>query len=97
MQQKDSNQIMRDFKSLQSRQLLAIGVALLLLLLLVLLYKHPGIFGEFSKKTIVTAQGIIIAAFIGFSVYNWRCPSCNKYLSADINRRICKKCGSRLQ
>jgi rRNA maturation endonuclease Nob1 len=40
---------------------------------------------------------VVIIAFIGFSAFNWRCPSCKRYLGADINRHMCKKCGTRLR
>jgi hypothetical protein len=88
---------MRDFKLRQSRQSLAIGVTLLLLLFLALIYKRPALLGEFSRNTIVAAQILLIAAFIGFSAFNWRCPSCKKYLGNNIIRRICKHCRTRLQ
>ncbi len=97
MQKRDNNQIMQDFRLLQSRQLLAMALTLFLLLFLVLIYKRTDIFGEFSKNNIVALQIILIGVFIGFSAINWRCPSCNKYLGGDINKRICKKCGIRLQ
>ena len=88
---------MQDFRLRQSRQLLAMALTLFLLLFLVLIYKRSDIFGEFSKNNIVASQIILIGVFIGFSAINWRCPSCNKYLGGDINKRICKKCGIRLQ
>jgi Na+/citrate or Na+/malate symporter len=97
MQKRDNNQIMQDFRLRQSRQLLAMALTLFLLLFLVLIYKRTDIFGEFSKNNIVALQIILIGVFIGFSAINWRCPSCNKYLGGDINKRICKKCGIRLQ
>jgi hypothetical protein len=97
MQKKENNQTMQDFRLRQSRQLLAMALTLFLLLFLVLVYKRTDIFGEFSKNNIVASQIILIGVFIGFSVINWRCPSCNKYLGSDINKRICKKCGIRLQ
>lgn len=97
MQKRDNNQIMQDFRLRQSRQLLAMALTLFLLLFLVLIYKRTDIFGEFSKNNIFASQIILIAVFIGFSVFNWRCPSCSKYLGSDINRRICKKCGIRLR
>jgi hypothetical protein len=97
MQKRDNNKIMQAFQLRQSRQLLAMGLTLFLLLLLVLIYKRSDIFGEFSKNNIITAQIILITVFVGFSFFNWRCPSCNKYLGSDINKRICKKCGIRLQ
>jgi hypothetical protein len=96
-QNKEDKQIIEDFRVRQSRQFLAIAATLLLLVLLTLIYKHPEILGEFSRNTIFTAQLLVIAAFIGISALNWRCPACNKYLGKDINRHICKKCGKRLR
>jgi len=97
MQKRDNNQIMQDFRLRLNRQLLAMALTLFLLLFLVLIYKRIDIFGEFSKNNIIALQIILIGVFIGFSAINWRCPSCNKYLGGDINKRICKKCGIRLQ
>lgn len=97
MQKKDNKQIMLDFRLRLRLQILAIVVILLLLLFLALLYKCPAFFGEFSKNTISAAQIVLIAAFIGFSAFNWRCPSCKKYLGTNISRRVCKQCGTRLQ
>ena len=93
----DNKVIMENFRMRQNRQYLALAIALLLLVFSVLLYRRSDIFGEISKQTIFTAQIIIIAAFIVFSIVNWRCPACNRYLGADIYREICKKCGTRLR
>jgi hypothetical protein len=97
MQKRDDLQIKRDFRLRQSRQLLAIAVALLGMVILALVYKRHDLFGEFPKSTIFGSQLVVIALFAGFTAVNWRCPSCKKYLGHDINRRICKKCGVRLQ
>lgn len=97
MTQKSNEKIIRDFRLRQNRQLLAIAVTLVLLLLPVLLHKRPDFFGEISRDIIFAAQVVLIAAFIGFSVFNWRCPLCKKYLGSDINRRICRQCGTRLR
>jgi hypothetical protein len=97
IQERDNKRIAQDFGLRKGRQLLAIAATLVLLLFLVLLHKHPDLIGEFSKNTIFAAQIVLIAAFIGFSAFNWRCPLCRKYLGSDISRRICKHCGTRLQ
>ncbi len=94
--EKDAEQIMRDFRLRQNRQFLAIGLALFFLLLLVLIHSRTDLFGEISKGIIFGAQSLVIAAFIGFSAFNWRCPSCRKYLGIDIGRRACKYCRTRL-
>lgn len=94
---KDGRQIMQEFGVRWGRQLLAIGVALFLVFFLAVLYNRPTVLREFSKNTLFGLQVIVIAAFVGFSSLNWRCPSCNKYLGNDMNRRVCRKCGSRLR
>ena len=88
---------MQEFGVRRGRQLLAIGVALFLVVFLAVLHNRPTVPGAFSRNTLFGAQVIIIAAFIGFSSLNWRCPSCKKYLGNDMNRRVCRKCGSRLR
>jgi hypothetical protein len=90
-------QIMREFALRQSRQFLAVSVALLLLLFLALLYKRQDLFGELSKDAVFAAEIVIFASFIGFSAFNWRCPTCKRYLGHNINRRMCRKCGTRLR
>jgi hypothetical protein len=97
MQERDNKQIMRDFGLRQGRQLLAIAVTIVLLLFLAWFHKHPDFFGNFSKNIILAAQIVLMAVFIGFSAFNWRCPSCKKYLGTDISRRICKHCGTKLR
>jgi len=94
---KDAQQILREFTARQSRQLIAIAVTMFLVLLFAVLYKRPELFAEFSKSTLFGAQSLVIAAFIGFTSYNWSCPSCGKYLGNDIFRRACKKCGARFR
>jgi hypothetical protein len=96
LQKKDTKQVMQDFRVRQSRQFTAIAVALVILLLLTFIYKRTDFFGDL-KNSVFAAQAVVIAAFIGFSYVNWRCPSCNKYLGSNIHRQTCKKCGSRLR
>ena len=88
---------MSEFALRQARQFLAIGITLVLLLILVMLYKNPDLLGTFTKETIFAFQSIVIAAFIGFSAVNWRCPACGKYLGNNINRHRCKHCETRLR
>jgi hypothetical protein len=97
MKERDDEHIMLDFGVRRGRQHLAIAATLFLLIFLVLLHSRPNLLGELSKNTTIAIQLAVIAAFIAFSAYNWRCPSCNKYLGSDINRRRCKRCRTRLQ
>ncbi len=97
MQKRDDSGIMREFKARQSRQIVAIAVAMFLMLLAAVLYKRPDLLGPLSGRTLFGLQAISIAAFLGFTVYNWRCPSCDKYLGSNVHRQRCGKCGTRLQ
>jgi hypothetical protein len=96
MQKKDAQSIIKEFEIRQTRQIIAIAIALFCVLLCAVLYKKP-IFFEFSKSVLVGSQIVIIAGFFGFSVINWRCPACGKSLGSDIHKRGCKKCGVRLK
>jgi hypothetical protein len=97
MQQWDDEKIIHEFRLRQGRQYLAISVTLLLLILLTVIYKRPDLFGEFSREIISITQIVLIAAFVGFSAFNWRCPSCKRYLGNNIGRQRCRRCGTRLQ
>jgi ribosomal protein S27AE len=96
-QKKDPEKIMQEFRQRQSRQIIAIALTLFAMLLCAVIYKRPDIFGEFLKSTLFGAEIVIIASYVVFTSVNWMCPSCGKYLGSDINRRVCKKCGARLQ
>jgi len=97
MKKIDDRQIAREFWLRQGRQFLAIAAALFLVILLAVVYKRHDLFGEYSKDALVAAQLAVIAAFIGFTAFNWRCPSCKKYLGPDINKRVCRHCKTRLR
>ena len=93
----EKERIMNQYRVRQTRQIIAITAALFLVLLVAVVYKRPDLFGAYSRQSLFAAQAIPIAAFIGFTYRNWRCPVCEKFLSSDINRRRCKKCGAHLQ
>lgn len=97
MQKRDDTQMKREFWLRQGRQFLAIAVALFFVILMAVLYKRNDLPGEFSKNTLVAAQIVVISVFIGYTAYNWRCPSCKKFLGTDINRRSCRHCTTRLR
>ena len=97
MQKKDPNEIKREYRVRQTRQIIAMTVALVLVVLGAVLYKRPDLFGQISKGTLFGMQAVTIAAFLGYTAFNWRCPSCDGYLGGDIYRAQCKKCGAHLQ
>jgi len=97
MSRGNSQKNMQAFIVRRTRQFIAIVAAIIFVLLVAMLYKRSDLFGEFSKNTLAFAQILIILAFINFTAFNWRCPSCKKYMGNDMNPRGCKKCGVRLQ
>lgn len=42
------------------------------------------------------AAVVLILGGLGFSLYNWRCPACNKYLGKAMSPKFCAKCGVEL-
>jgi protein-S-isoprenylcysteine O-methyltransferase Ste14 len=40
---------------------------------------------------------VLVLGAIAFSLWNWRCPACNKYLGKGISPSFCPKCGVPLQ
>ena len=97
MEKRDEKSIMRDFTVRQTRQIIAIAAALFSVLLLAALYKRPDLFGKFSQYSLSVLQVMLVIVFINFTAFNWRCPSCGKYLGSNINRRVCRRCGARLR
>jgi len=97
MQLPDHDLIRKQFWARQLRQFIAFLAAISLMFLLGYLYKYTDMLGDNAKGLTSALLAIIIAAFIGFSAVNWRCPVCEKYLGADINRSVCRKCGTKLQ
>jgi hypothetical protein len=99
--QKDGNEeqdrIVRRYRAVQNRQIIAIALSLFLVLLVAAVHKRPDLFGTYAREALFAAQALIIAAFIGFTAANWRCPACRAFLSSDLYRRRCRKCGAHLQ
>lgn len=88
--------IRAEFARRQGRQSVAVVAATALVVVFAVLYARPGWLGPNSRDTIFAAQAVVIAAFIGFTWHNWRCPACNRRLGGDLDRQACRKCKVRL-
>jgi Na+/citrate or Na+/malate symporter len=53
----------------------------------------PGVPG----LIVVAALLLFIVGAGVFSLGNWRCPACNRYLGQQVNPRFCSNCGVRLR
>lgn len=92
----EAESIRAEFAKRQGRQSVAIAAALLLVVVFAILYARPGWLGPNSRGTIFSAQLVVMAAFVGFTYHNWRCPACNRHLGGDLHRQACGKCRVRL-
>lgn len=97
MESSGSNaEIITEFKKRRTRQIMAIGPIVLAFIALLSVENNPtGIFG-FAPSTILVGAFAVIISVLVFSLLNWRCPSCNKYLGKAINPKFCSKCGTQL-
>lgn len=93
---KRQNDVIAEFKRKRARQISAIVVVIFLLAALLWKTGHPGFLtGVLSKSVATVLEIAVIAGFVLFSGINWRCPACDRSLGADIDRRECRKCGTR--
>ncbi len=97
MEQRDEHRLKQEFQARRTRQVIAVAAAIALIVLVAVLFRRPDLFGGLSKGTIVKVQIVVIILFVNFTSYNWRCPSCRRFLGSDIGRQTCKNCGIRLR
>ena len=85
--------------SIRRRRQLALSVPSILLIVGVLLAGGNRTFSVYGISSAVLAPILLCAilGMVGFSLVNWRCPACNRYLGKQMNPRYCSKCGIPLQ
>lgn len=84
----------REFRTRKKRQIYAVCITLFLMFTGLWKMRHPGLFlGVLSEDTVSVSLIVLIALFVLFSRYNWRCPGCGKYLGSNIQQKRCRKCG----
>ena len=92
-----NGEIIEQFKKKRIRQIMAVGPIILAFIALLSVEGNPtGIFGLPSNIVLGISFALIISVLI-FSLFNWRCPACNKYLGKAINPKFCAKCGVQLR
>ncbi len=82
---------------IRSRQRIAVLLAFLAVALLAVGAKWPIPIFSLSRHWTARLQVLVILVFVNFTAWNWRCPSCRKYLGHDLGRKICAKCGAQLR
>ena len=90
-------EIIADFQKKRTRQILALAPVVFALIGLISVEGKPsGLFG-LSPGMILGISFALITGVLIFSLLNWRCPSCNRYLGKAFNPKFCSKCGVQLR
>jgi hypothetical protein len=86
------------FAARRKRQRIATAPAIVFLVALRFFDKNT------DRSNLVLAGGAVLILFVAylvgvgiFSLRNWRCPACDRYLSSSINPTCCPKCGVELK
>ena len=85
--------------ALKRRRQILLAIPLIPVLIVVLVSRDFGdgvLFGIPSEVWGPVFLVLAIGALL-FSLWNWRCPACEKYLGKAISPRFCPKCGVALQ
>lgn len=89
--------MIEELKQRRKRQWLAAipGIAAVLVVLLATDRTGGTLFG-LSSTTLAVGAGARVVAYVLFSIRNWRCPGCDKYLGKNMNPSFCPSCGVKL-
>ena len=83
-----------EFAKRRRRQLLAVIPFLAIIVLRVALDRdaETSFFG-LPNGVVIGGALVIVLGVVAFSLWNWRCPACSKYLGKGISPSFCSKCG----
>jgi hypothetical protein len=85
-----------DFAARRKRQLLATIPILLVVVALAMADQNSGQLLGFGVAIWGPVALVCILGFTVFTLKNWRCPACDRYLGKGIFPRFCAKCGVQL-
>jgi membrane protein YdbS with pleckstrin-like domain len=99
MSEAERQRIKQEFKRRRTRQLIVIFPVIISLIVICYLRYFMKNRSEYSVVELlaIVIAGVILAVIGVFSLFNWRCPSCNRYLGRSINPRFCPRCGISLR
>ena len=95
----DVVRVHREYAVRRKRQLLATIPVLAILVLFFLVADRDAVEAPFglTKETATFSMVAVIVVVFGFSLWNWRCPACRRYLGKTWNPRFCHGCGAELR
>jgi hypothetical protein len=94
-QQKDD--FKRQFALRRKRQLILAAPIILFMLLMIWTEKGSGSVAGVPAFAFAPVAFVVVLGGVLFSLRNWRCPACNRYLGKGMNPSFCPRCGVALQ
>ncbi len=95
--EEQKSQVIQEFTKRKKRQLyLVLPIVFGAIAALALAERGEISLGAIPAEAIGPVFFGVIAAAVVFSLINWRCPACSKYLGKGIPQ-FCPKCGVKLQ
>ena len=96
LNQNPEEKIKSDFKIRKTRQIIAIFPTIAsMFVILFVADKNPD--KSIMGIPLLPVSVVVVVSVLIFSLWNWRCPSCNRYIGKAINPKFCSKCGIKLQ
>lgn len=87
-----------EFAKRRKRQLLAtLPIVAVFVLAMFMRYGGDVSFLGLPYSVILGVVFALLLGTVAFSLWNWRCPACNRYLGKGISPSFCSKCGVPLQ
>lgn len=88
-------EIKRLFASRRKRQIL-VAIPIVAMIILLALSESKGAVLGVPLRLAGPVFFVCVLGAVAFSLYNWRCPACNKYLGKAIGPKFCARCGVEL-
>ncbi|MGB6640678.1 MAG: hypothetical protein WBG67_07890 [Thermoanaerobaculia bacterium] len=94
--EEQKQQFKSKFSVLRKRQLMAAVPVVAVIAFVALADQTTG--EAFGISPMVWGPAVVIyfVGLIAFSIRNWRCPACDKYLGKGFSPKYCPKCGAPL-
>ncbi|MCP3927219.1 MAG: hypothetical protein GY714_32065 [Desulfobacterales bacterium] len=93
---KSKEDVFLEFKKLRRNQMIATIPMIIAVISLIMPENSAGLFGLSQNLILGISISVIISYFI-FSLFNWKCPLCNRYLGKSWNPKYCQKCGDQFR
>ena len=90
----EAEAVKQEFRRRWIRQLVATVIVFAALLLAGAFTRSAG---ADSREYAPYVASAVVVGLLVFSLVNWRCPACNRYLYKDIYPRHCSRCGVQLR